>query len=127
MVSRTYKRPPPPKSRVEELRRIGQAALGVRWVYRLAKASGVAVRSAQRWNNGQHPVPDAVMDYLYDQAAKRNAARLDMRIAELLEEVQKIDGLDALVVAGALRDAADSLMPTDEDAEAVEKLSQDMS
>jgi hypothetical protein len=124
MVSRTYKRPPPPKSRIEELRRVGKQALGEKWVYRLSKIMGVAIRSAQRWNNGTHPIPDETFDFLYDQAEKRNRARLDMRIADLLEEVQKVEGLDPIIIAGALRDAADSLTPSEEDVAAVEKLTQ---
>ena len=73
-----------------ELQMLGREVYGEGWVYRLAKARGVAVRTAQRWASGANEPPEGLLGELrsisrtiQDYDAQRS---LDMLIGDLLRD-----------------------------------------
>jgi hypothetical protein len=101
-------KPPPPQELVDRMRELGPKALGRKWVYRLAKSLGVAIRTAQRWNNGTYPVPDDALRWLEEQAALRERSGIDAGLEKLIAKARAA-GLSPEAIASALRDEADEL------------------
>lgn len=99
----------PPKA--VRLRELGRQALGEGWQYRLAQAEGVALKTVQRWANGERECPDYMITSVEGMIRKWEFSRLP----DLLAQIEAASGdVESFVVSAHLTDLAQRLKPSTE-------------
>jgi len=97
----------------EAFRELGQAVLGLGWVYRVAGMFGVAVRTAQRWASGASTVPLPVLDELQRQREILAKSGLSHKILTAIREAEE-EGLSPHITSAVLKDYAVWVKPDEE-------------
>jgi hypothetical protein len=93
---------------LDTFRQLGRRVFGEEWISRLARAAGTNLRTVQRWAAGDRPIPPQVWSHLRDLEAHPGLSRLKLQLDQVVSKATS-DGVDTEAMIAALRDAAERL------------------